>query len=132
MPARVILVHDDPEVLEPATAALRVAGHDVAAFADSMAAISALEDARVAELLITRVRFPLGTPNGVSLARMARIKRPGIKVLFAALPEMEEHAGDLGEFMPMPVDMSELVATVTRVLAECDQSATSPERPRPT
>jgi hypothetical protein len=52
---------------------------------------------------------------------MARHKRREIKVLFTALPEMEEHAGDLGEFIPMPVDISELVATVTRLLAERDQ-----------
>jgi DNA-binding NtrC family response regulator len=128
MPARVVLVHDEQEFLEEAETAIRSAGYDVVAFSGSMAAISAFEDARVAELLITRVRFPPGTPNGVSLARMARHKRPGIKVLFAALAEMEEYAGDLGEFMPSPINIPELVATVTRLLAERDgcSSAASP------
>ena len=43
-----------------------------------MSGIDALEHPKRIELLITRVRFPAGTPNGAALARMARLKRPGI------------------------------------------------------
>jgi hypothetical protein len=70
MPARIVIVHDEPEFAE----------------ANSMSGIDALEHAEHIELLIARVRFPSGTPNGAALARMARLKRPGIKVLFAAFP----------------------------------------------
>ena len=52
-----------------------------------MAALDALENAQRVEVLITRVRFPPGKPNGIALALMARHKRPGIKVLFTARPE---------------------------------------------
>jgi CheY-like chemotaxis protein len=76
MPSRIVLVHDDQEFLEPALEALRRAGYDVVAFQDSMAALDALEHPTHIELLITRIRFPEGTPNGAALARMARIKRP--------------------------------------------------------
>jgi hypothetical protein len=47
-------------------------------FTGSMEAIGAFEAAERIELLITRVVFPEGTPNGVSLARMAKVKKPGI------------------------------------------------------
>ncbi len=89
MPARIVVAHDDPEFLESTVQALRDAGHDVASFADCISTINAFEGAQRSELLITRMIFGPGQQNGVSLARMARMKRPKIKVLFVALPEME-------------------------------------------
>jgi DNA-binding NtrC family response regulator len=70
MPATVVIVHDDPEFAEPVLATLRAASYDVVAFSDSMSGIDALEHPKRIELLITRVRFPAGTPNGAALARM--------------------------------------------------------------
>ena len=46
--------------------------------------------------------FPEGTPHGVSLACMARMKKPGVRVLFVARDENREHTE----------------ATVKRILAE--------------
>ena len=71
MPATIVIVHDDPEFAEPALATLHAAGYDVVAFSDFMSGIDALEHPKRIELLITRVRFPAGTPNGAALARMA-------------------------------------------------------------
>jgi hypothetical protein len=68
------------------------------------------------EVLITRVRFPPKKPNGIALALMARHKRPGIKVLFTARPEFAQHAEGVGEFMSVPIDLTELVAAVGRLL----------------
>ena len=81
-----------------------------------MTATDALEHPVHIELLITRVRFPEGTPNGVALARMARVKRPGIKVLFTSFPEVEMHTDGLGEFLPRPFGQEELLAVVARLL----------------
>jgi hypothetical protein len=66
------------ELLKENVTALQNAGYDVAAFTDSMTAMDALLTSSPIELLITRVRFPDNTPNGVALGRMARIKRPGV------------------------------------------------------
>jgi DNA-binding NtrC family response regulator len=118
MPARIVVVHDDQEFRETVTAALEAAGHDVKAFSDSMSAIDALETAERIELLITRVVFPEGKPNGVSLARMARVKKRGVRVLFAARNENREHIEGIGEFLAVPVTGPEIVATATRILAE--------------
>ena len=85
MPARIVIVHDEPDFADPLTAALRLAGHDVATFMDSQVGWDALDAAERIELLITRVDFPPGKPHGVSLARMARYKRLGIRVMFTAL-----------------------------------------------
>ncbi len=103
---------------KPQQPALEAAGHDVKAFSDSMSAIDALEAAERTELLITRVAFPVGKPNGVSLARMARVKKPGVRVLFAARDENRQHTEGLGEFLAVPVTGPEIVATAARILAE--------------
>ena len=117
MPARIVVVHDDPKFRQSVVTALRAAGYDTKAFAGSMAAFEALEAAQRIELLITRVTFPEGTPHGVALARIARVKKPGVRVLFAARDENREHTEGLGEFLSVPVTGPELVATVTRMLA---------------
>src|SRR5215472_9476924 len=109
MPARIVFVHDDPEFLEPATAALRSAVHDVMTFSASMEALAALEESETVELLITRVRFPEGTPHGIALARMGQSKRPGLKVIFTAREDMEEFTEGLGELIPHPVNIPDLV-----------------------
>jgi DNA-binding NtrC family response regulator len=109
-----MLLHDDPKFIEGAAAALRLAGHHVATFVQPLDALNALETEHF-ELLITRVRFPIGQPNGVALARMARIKRPSIKVVFTVAAENVEYTEGLGEAVTAPIDVSELVATVARI-----------------
>jgi len=71
----IIMVHDDHKFIEEAARALGLAGHNVVTFGDPMEALTALENDRF-EILITRVRFPPGRPNGVALAQMALLKRP--------------------------------------------------------
>jgi hypothetical protein len=62
--------------------------------------------------------LPEGTPNGVSLARMARMKKPGVRVLFAARDENREHTEGVGEFLAVPATGADLVAMVERMLVE--------------
>jgi DNA-binding NtrC family response regulator len=71
MPARIVVAHDDPEFVGDTVTALWDAGYEVVSFADSMSALDALEAAQHVEMLITRVLFPEGTPNGVTLGRSA-------------------------------------------------------------
>ena len=115
MPARIVVVHDDPEFIERTVTALVSAGHDVRAFSSSMSAIEALEAAQRVEVLVTRVVFPDGQPNGVALALMAKVKKPGVKVLFAARPDMEEHTEGVGEFLPSPADPADIVPLIGRM-----------------
>jgi CheY-like chemotaxis protein len=110
MPARVVVVHDDPTFADP-LAALLGAGQDVALFTDPMAALDALDTARTIEVLVTRVQFAPGQPNGIALARMARIKRPGT--------EFAGDAADLGTFMAHPISVADVAQTVGRLLVEC-------------
>ena len=117
MPARIVIAHDDAEFVYKTAIALQAAGYDVRAFADSMSALTALEAAHRVELLITRVLFPEGQPNGVALGRMARVKRPGVKVLLVGRPDTEAHTDGVGEFLPAGATASEIVETVEKMLA---------------
>jgi DNA-binding NtrC family response regulator len=116
MPASVVVVHDEPEFIDQLTSALVLAGHGVVAFTDPMAALSAFDAEGDLEVLVTRIRFGPGKLHGVALARMARSKRPGIRVLFTALPEFSEYAEGLGKFMPMPVSVTDVVAAVRSLI----------------
>ena len=91
MPAPVVLVHRDRDYLTQAAEALRATGLPVAAFWDSLAALNALERAETSEVLVTLLDLPNGMPNGLSLALVAKSKRPRLKVLFLAEPEMVRH-----------------------------------------
>jgi DNA-binding NtrC family response regulator len=128
MPARVVVVHDDPDFVDELATAVRSDGHDVATFADPLAAWDALEAAQRIEVLVTRVQFPPGKPHGFALARMARSKRPTIRVLFVALPEFADDAAELGEFMPITSGLQDVVNTVRRMLDQGEENAYRPSR----
>jgi DNA-binding NtrC family response regulator len=126
VPARIVVVHDDSSFLEPLAATLRVRGHEVAAFHDSMLAWDALEAASKIELLITRIEFARGKPHGVALAHRALANRPAVRVLFTESPELQPFAADLGAFLAVPITPAEVVREVNRLLGTTDQDQSPP------
>jgi DNA-binding NtrC family response regulator len=117
MPAPVLVVHDDDDIREQAVAILTAADLFAVGFADPVAALNAVEADSGVRVLVTLVDFGLGKLNGPALARMLRMKRLGVNVVFVALPSHQEHTEGLGEFMPMPLDPYALVDVVGRLLA---------------
>jgi DNA-binding response OmpR family regulator len=111
MPAPVLVAHDDKATRELAVAALIAAGLAAVGFHDPMVALDAVEDDSRVRVLVTRVDFGAGKLNGVALARMLKLKRPDVKILFLALPENRKHAEGMGEFLPMPLVLRLRVAT---------------------
>ena len=96
----------------------------MADFDDPMVALDALESAHQIELLITRANFGPGKLNGIALARMARIKQPDVRVVFTAIPEYESHAEGLGEFLPAPVHVDDVVEVAERLLQSPSENQT--------
>src|SRR5690242_4128707 len=123
MPATVVIVHDDDALAAQTKAALEQKGVDVAVFADPLAALPALEQAQSADLLITRVNFGPGKPHGVSLALMARTRRPKITVLFVTRPENRQHTEGVGELLPTPATAADVVAAAERLLSGIGSAA---------
>jgi len=118
MPARVVMVLTEEGVGEQAAEALVAAGYDATSLPDSMAALNALEAAATIELLITCADFGPGQPNGIALTRMARHKRPGIRVLFVGEPELEHHMDGLGDFLASPVGAPQIADRAIQLLLE--------------
>jgi two-component SAPR family response regulator len=116
MPAQIVIVLDEQDSSDRTAAMLQAAGYEAASLPDSMAALDALEGAARVEVLVTCVDHGTGKPNGVALARMARYKRPGIRILFVGAAEFAEHTDDLGVFMPSPVTEEDVKDAVVRIL----------------
>ena len=117
MPATVILVYDEHRTAKRFSDAFLVAGHQVVLFADPVEALQAIDNVHTAQLLITRVRFAPGRLNGLALASKAKHRRPEIKVLFLAFPEMKPQVDDLGDFLAMPASTADVVGTAERLMA---------------
>lgn len=130
MPAKIVVVHDDEDFTGSVVAALQAAGHDVAVFKDPLLAHDALEAAQRVEVLITRVEFPPGRSNGLSLARMTRVRRPGVKVLFVASDEYRSDVEGLGAFLPLSTSVQGVAALVEQML-ETDPLSSSLEAAPP-
>lgn len=116
MPARIVVVLDEPRLAAQTASALQAQGQDALALADPIAALDALERAERIEVLVTCLDFAPGKPNGIALGRMARLKRPGIRVLFVGPADLEEHTEGVGTFMPSPVPVPQVVEGVLRML----------------
>jgi DNA-binding NtrC family response regulator len=113
-----ILVVDDDQICGDATArVLRAAGFEVSLAPDHRLALEDLESARPVDLLITDIVMP-DRVNGVALSRMARMRRPELKVIYLTaydIPGVEDDA--IGSVLRKPVNEDRLVAEVKRVLA---------------
>lgn len=79
----VLVVEDDPDVMESAVATLKMLGYDVLTAGDGLSALDTLRRGQPIDVLFTDVVMPRGM-SGVELARAAIRLRPGLKVLLAS------------------------------------------------
>ena len=117
MPASVVVIHDDLAIQEQMLKALHEASLDAVSFADPMRALDAIEAGQKTRVVVTRIDFGSRRLNGVALARMVRLKKPTVQMVFAALPRNAEHIKGAGDFVPLPLDPDALVEAVRRRLA---------------
>jgi DNA-binding NtrC family response regulator len=121
MPAPIALVLDQAAFASQVTAALQAMGHETVALDGPIAALEALENAARIELLVTCLDHGINKPNGVALARMARLRRPGIKVLFVGDPALQRHTVGLGAFIASPVAVSDVVRAAAQMTEIADR-----------
>jgi CheY-like chemotaxis protein len=114
----IVIVDDDAAFREAVALALRQAGYTVTSAPDHRRALEVLEgDGRI-DLLVTDIVMP-DRVNGLALARMARLRRKGLKVLYVTgydLPGIEDEA--LGRVLRKPIEVDLLVVEIGRTLAE--------------
>jgi PAS domain S-box-containing protein len=112
---RILVVEDDPEVLDVTVEMLRGLGYEVLTAPDGPSAIAVLRRDPEIDVLFTDIVMPRGM-NGVELAREARRLRPNVRVLLASgypasVLASDHGAGDDGEFafLSKPYRSAELV-----------------------
>jgi CheY-like chemotaxis protein len=114
---RILLVEDDPVFGEAVAKVLRSAGFDVCLVPDYRLALTDLASARPIDLMLADIVMP-NMVNGIALSRMARLRRPNLKVVYMTaydIPGAEDEA--LGPILRKPVDDDRLVSEVHRALA---------------
>ncbi|HEX2552920.1 MAG TPA: PAS domain S-box protein [Microvirga sp.] len=117
---RVLLVEDEPQVLQFVSAQLVGLGYDVTAVSAGPDALDLLREDSRFDLLFTDVVLPRGM-SGVELASQARQIRPGIKVLLTSgyPEEVFEHHGSPERgtlLLRKPYKRKDLAETLRKVL----------------
>lgn len=119
MPARVVIALSDAHLCDETADALIQMGYGALPLPRSLAALGALESA-LRELLIVGADFGPGEPNGIALARMARMKQPEVKVLFIGERNLAHHMEGLGVFLAAPADAPQIVRKAIEMLTEAE------------
>src|SRR5262249_46614152 len=77
---KIVVVDDDPDVLDTIAAILKRAGHCVHKATGGQAALEFFDQYDKVDLLLTDVLMP--GLNGFNLARLAKARQPAVKVLY--------------------------------------------------
>jgi CheY-like chemotaxis protein len=131
--ASILVVDDDPDVLDTMAAMLRSSGHQVTAAPSGVRALDVLDAGGAFDLLITDIVMP--GLHGFNLARMATMRRRSLAVLYltgfveqsAALADQGER---LGELLIKPVRADALEGAVDRALRKRAGSSIASSPPR--
>jgi CheY-like chemotaxis protein len=114
----VLVVDDDPDVLEVAVAACEEIGLTVLSAEDRAGALEILRDNPEVELLLTDIAMPNMT--GWELARAAKQKYPGLKVIYTSgyikTYPIGQHGMGYGPLLPKPRRGNQLREKVWTVL----------------
>jgi DNA-binding NtrC family response regulator len=123
--AAILLVDDDEAFGFAVSRRLKAAGHEVVTVRSSMKALDVLDAGSHVDIMLADIVLAKGEPNGISLARMARLKRPRIKT--ALITGYRDIAGDEstlpGPLFYKPLDLDEFADAVAGMLPR------SPELP---
>jgi CheY-like chemotaxis protein len=108
--ANILLVDGDEAFSYAAAHALRAAGHGVLLAPDHRLALEILDSHRPLDLLITGIVMA-NSVNGYALARMARMRRLDLKILYLTASEVptEEAVGKILR-KPLPLEVLTLEA----------------------
>jgi PAS domain S-box-containing protein len=108
----VLVVEDEPDLLEVAAELVRSIGYEVLTASNGSDAIGLLQARPEIDILFTDVMMPDGI-SGIELARQARSRWPGLKVVLASgypLPALRAEHGNMDdyEFMNKPYRLADL------------------------
>jgi DNA-binding NtrC family response regulator len=113
MPDRIFVIEDDEPTRYAYERALSRAGYRTQGYTSYFEAAEDI-DKGAGALLVVDLQLLPRTPNGLAVARMARLHRPGLPIIFVT--GFHELAGltdpEMGPVMLKPVELGLLVSTV--------------------
>jgi CheY-like chemotaxis protein len=118
--ASILVVDDEPDVLEIVATIMASAGHSITTAAGGLAALNILDSEKAFDLLLTDIVMP--GLNGFNLARMARMRRRSLKVLYMTgyhetVTAMRDTGERYGKLLSKPILPQELRTEVATALA---------------
>lgn len=117
MTLKILLVEDEPLLLEATREDLTDLGHEVLCVTNADEALEIVGSGETVDLLITDIRMP-GDCDGWELARRARKMRPDLPVIYTSgysAQQLQPVDGSL--FLSKPFRLTELQAAVTKLVA---------------
>jgi CheY-like chemotaxis protein len=111
---RLLFVDDDEGFRYAAARALRGAGYEVVAVPDYREALEALEAGQVFDLLMTDIVMP-DRIHGFALARMARMRQQGLRVLYMTAFDVPTEDA-FGKVLRKPIPVDQLIEEVRSAL----------------
>jgi CheY-like chemotaxis protein len=112
----ILFVDDDEAFGEASAKALRGAGYSVDVAPDYRLALQHLESDRPIDLLVTDIVMPQRV-NGLALGRMARLRRPDIKIIYLTAYDIPGIANEaLGPVLRKPIELDQVLVEVNRAL----------------
>jgi CheY-like chemotaxis protein len=118
-PAPILVVEDDEDTRRYAVSVLEDAGYVVLIACDAVEAFVLLEENPAIGLMFTDIVMP--RIDGLMLADMARLRHPGLRVLYATgfMERVERQPGyRYGALLAKPYRRGQLEAAVRQSLAE--------------
>ncbi len=115
MSRRILLVEDEPLLLEATREDLTDLGHEVFCARNASEALEILDRRSDLDLLITDIRMP-GDCDGWELARKARARFPNLPVIYTSGYSAEKpQPVDDSVFLHKPFRLSELTSAVAAI-----------------
>jgi DNA-binding NtrC family response regulator len=114
MPSCIVVAEDDSPSLYATRRTLELPGYKVVAYSSASLAWNAIREGLALDLLLTDIRFPIGQPHGIALARHLRLRQGHIPVIFMTgyLEVVEEVPEDLGPVLMKPIERDALLEAV--------------------
>ena len=114
--SHILVVDDDPAYREALGQILQREGYAVSLTADFRGALEILESEQPVDLMLVDVVMP-DRVNGIALARMARLRRRDIKIIYVTgynIPGIDREA--LGPILRKPVEDAALLHEIGNLL----------------
>jgi CheY-like chemotaxis protein len=117
--AVVMVVDDEPDVLDILGSVISRAGHSTLKASSGLAALDLLDRSSALDLLVTDVLMP--GLNGFNLARMALLRRPSLKILFLTgffdlAQTLRDPLSETGKLLRKPILPDDLTKAVAEAV----------------